>query len=63
MDGISVAWLPSRKLLGLIAPWLDGSALTGVKGRELSAYSTRKKEVFKTSSVRQRVPRLVKVFS
>ena len=59
MDGILVAWLPSRKRLGVIAPRSDGSALTGVKGREFSAYSTRQKVVFNTSSVRRRVPRIV----
>ena len=41
------------------APRSDGSALTGVSGRELSACSTRQKVVFKTSSVRRRVPRIV----
>ena len=38
---------------------LARSALTGVKGREFSAYSTRQKVVFNTSSVRRRVPRIV----
>ena len=50
MDGILVAWLPSRKWLGVLAPRSDGSAFTGVKGREFSACSTRQKVVFNTSS-------------
>ena len=45
--------------LGVIALRSDGSAFTGVKGRELSAYLTRQKVVFNTSSVRRRVPRIV----
>ena len=45
MDGIPVAWLPSRKWLGVFALRSDGSELTGVKGREFSPYSTRPKVV------------------
>ena len=35
------------------------SAFTGVNGRAITAYSTRQKAVFKTSSLRRRVPSMV----
>ena len=58
IDRIAVAWLPSRKLSGVIAPRSDGSVLTGVNGRKLSVCSSRQKVLFKTSSVRRRIARM-----
>ena len=45
--------------LGVSMRRFDESAITAVNGREFIAYSTRQKGVFKTSSVRWRVLRMV----
>ena len=45
--------------LGVSMHILDESAIRAVNGREFIAYSTRQKGVFKTSSVRRRVLRMV----
>ena len=58
IDGSPVVWFLSKHFLGVIAPRSDGSTLKGVSGGALSAYSTRPKAVFKTSSMRLRVPRM-----
>ena len=59
MDGVPFAWLPRRNWLSVTLPTLDELALTGVKGREFCAYSTRQNVVFNNSSVRRRVTWMV----